>query len=81
MAGSTSKKMKAFLIYRASDQSLRVNKTMPSLAWDELAFAVEVTVPDPWGRLAGAITIDLPENGPAIVEVVTEEPMTPERQR
>lgn len=70
MAGT--KKLKAFLIYRASDQNLRVNKMMPSLQWDELAFAVEVNVPDPWGRLAGAITIDLPENGPAVIEVAHE---------
>ena len=66
--------MSAFLVYRASDQSLRVNKGgihgRPQLAWDEIAFTVEINIPDPWGRLAGAIVIDLPENGPAVVEVV-----------
>ena len=64
-----NKKVKAFLIYRAADQSLRTVKKMPRLAWDEIAFNVEVNVPDPWGRLAGSVLIDLPENGPAVVEV------------
>lgn len=63
------RKVKAFLIYRASDQSLRVNRQRPNLAWDEIAFNVEVNIPDPWGRLAGAVVIDLPENGPATIEV------------
>lgn len=67
------KQLKAFLIYRASDQSLRVNMRRPSLAWDEVAFDVVVNVPDPWGRLAGSVVIDLPENGPAVVEVTPRE--------
>lgn len=66
----------AYLIYRAADQSLRVVRKRPLLAWDEVAFTVNVTVPDPWGRLAGAIAIDLPESGPAVVEVVHDEPET-----
>ena len=69
-----NRKMTAYLIYRASDASLRVVRKRPDLAWDELAFTVNVNVPDPWGRLAGAIVIDLPENGPAVVEVQTEPP-------
>lgn len=64
------RKITAYLIYRAADASLRVVRKRPALAWDEVAFTVNVTVPDPWGRLAGAIAIDLPENGPAVVEVV-----------
>lgn len=64
-----AKKMKAFLIYRAHDNDLRINKRMPTLEWDEIAFVVEVVVPDPWGRLAGSVLIELPENGPAVVEV------------
>lgn len=74
-----SRKVKAFLVYRASDGSLRVVKGargVVTLAWDEIAFEVEVIVPDPWGRLAGAILIELPENGPAIVEV-QQDPVTP----
>lgn len=67
------RKMTAYLIYRASDASLRVVTRRPSLAWDEVAFAVEVTVPDPWGRLAGSVLIELPDNGPAVVEVTTRE--------
>lgn len=63
------RKMTAYLVYRASDAGLRIVKQRPRLAWDEVAFTVEVNVPDPWGRLAGAIVIDLPENGPAVVEV------------
>lgn len=61
--------VKAFLVYRAGDASLRVVKGRPTLAWDEIAFPIEVNVPDPWGRIAGAIVIDLPENGPAVIEV------------
>lgn len=72
-----ARKITAFLIYRASDGSLRINKGgthgRVQLAWDEIAFTVEVNVPDPWGRLAGAVVIDLPENGPAVVEVVNTE--------
>lgn len=70
----STRKITAFLIYRASDGSLRINKGLngrrPQLAWDEIAFTVEVNVPNPWGRLAGAVVIDLPENGPAVVEIV-----------
>lgn len=69
-----NKQLKAYLVYRASDQSLRVITRSPRLAWDEVAFTIQVNVPDPWGRLAGAIVIDLPENGPAVVEVQQEEP-------
>lgn len=61
---------RAYLIYRASDDSLRINNKQPRLAWDEIAFTVDVKIPDPWGRLAGAVLIELPENGPAVVEVV-----------
>jgi hypothetical protein len=64
--------LNAFLIYRASDQSLRVVTKSPRLAWDEVAFTIQVRVPDPWGRLAGAIVVELPENGPAVVEVTTD---------
>lgn len=69
------RKMEAFLIYRASDQSLRIAKGTNGLrlAWDEIAFKVEVNIPDPWGRLAGSVLIELPENGPAVVEVVRAE--------
>ena len=70
MAATNVRKMKAFLIYRANDSSLRVVRKMQTLAWDEVAFAIEVNIPDPWGRLAGSIVIDLPENGPAVIEVV-----------
>jgi hypothetical protein len=66
-----AKTLRAYLIYRASDQSMRVvYKLSRGLAWDEVAFEVKVTVPDPWGRLAGSVLIELPENGPAVVEVV-----------
>lgn len=68
------KRLDAFLVYRASNQSLRVVTRRPSLAWDELAFKVTVNVPDPWGRLAGAILIDLP-GGPAVVEVKQDLPI------
>lgn len=73
-----SRHLSAFLIYRASDQSLRVNVKRPTLAWDEVAFTITVKVPDPWGRLAGSVLIELPETGPAVVEVAHAE--TPKDQ-
>lgn len=63
------KKKHAYLIYRASDQSLRCVTRRPDLAWDEIAFNVTINVPDPWGRLAGSVVIDLPEAGPPVIEV------------
>lgn len=68
-----ARKKRAYLVYRASDDSLRVNNKPPRLHWDEIAFTVDVTIPDPWGRLAGAILIELPETGPAVIEVQHEE--------
>lgn len=68
-----TKVVKAFLIYRARDTSLRVVTRRPQLDWDEVAFSVEVSVPNPWGRLAGSVLIELPDDGPAIVEVQREE--------
>jgi hypothetical protein len=65
----SARQRKAYLIYRASDDSFRVNNKQPRLAWDEIAFTLEVSIPDPWGRLAGAVLIDLPEQGPAVIEV------------
>jgi hypothetical protein len=64
-----SRSKRAYLIYRASDDSMRINNKPPRLAWDEICFTVDVNIPDPWGRLAGAILIDLPEQGPAVIEV------------
>lgn len=77
---SATRNLSAYLIYRASDQSLRVVNRSPRLAWDEVAFTLKINVPDPWGRLAGAIAIELPENGPAVVEVV-QPPQVPEPVR
>lgn len=73
----STRTVKAFLIYSARSASLRVVSRRPQLRWDEVAFEVEVNVPDPWGRLAGSVVIELPENGPAVVEV-TQDAITPE---
>lgn len=72
----SARNKRAFLVYRASDDSLRVNTKQPNLAWDEIAFTVNVTIPDPWGRLAGSILIELPETGPAVIEVEHREEQT-----
>lgn len=71
----SARKLEAFLIYRASDQSLRVAKGTNGLrlAWDEVAFKVQMTIPEPWGRLAGSVLIELPENGPAVIEIVRQD--------
>lgn len=74
-----TKTVKGYLIYRAHDDSLRtVKKLQSGLAWDEVAFVVQVKVPDAWGRLAGAIVIDLPDDGPAVIEVQQNEVIRPE---
>lgn len=67
-----SKTLKAFLIFKARDQTLRVVTRRPSLFWDEIYFEVTLNVPQPWGRLAGATTIDLPDAGPAVIEIAPE---------
>lgn len=69
---------RAWLIFRARDESMRVVTRNPRLDWDEVAFSLTINVPDPWGRLAGAVVIELPENGPAVVEVKHNEPITKE---
>ena len=69
--------VKAFLIYRASDQNLRVVKVRPtSLQWDEIAFPVQINVPAPWGKVVGSVVIDLPESGPP--HIVVEQPEVPD---
>lgn len=72
-----AKTVKGYLIYSAHNDSLRVNKKLQALAWDEVAFEVKVKVPDSWGRMAGAILIDLPDEGPAVIEVKVDEPVLP----
>lgn len=67
-------KLTAYLIFRASDQSLRVAKRVPDLAWDEISWKVELAIPMPWGRLVGAIKIDLPEAAPPTVDVQLQDP-------
>lgn len=57
-------KVKCFLIFRASTQEVRTVKRMPRLEWDEIAWNVELTVPQPWAKLAGTIELEIPE-GPA----------------
>ena len=67
--------MTAWLIFKASSQTLRVVRRAPELDWDEISWRIELTVPNPWGRLAGAIKLDLPEGPPPTVDVqLREEP-------
>lgn len=65
----TSMAVKAWLIYRAGDGTLRVNKQRPRLAWDEIAWTVVLNVPAPWGALVGNIEITLPDGPPPEVTV------------
>lgn len=67
-------KLRMWLIFRASDQSLRTNRRRPDLAWDEIAWEVNVTVPMPWARMAGSIDIVLPDvtpDPPVVTNVLT----------
>ena len=63
-------KLKTWLVFRASDASLRCVKRQPSLSWDEIAWVIDLNVPPPWGRLVGSITIDLPAAPEPTAEVV-----------
>lgn len=58
-----------WMVFRASDQSVRTVKRAPGLAWDEVAWRVRVRIPDPWGRTVGAFEVTLPEEPPAGVTV------------
>lgn len=62
-------KLRVFLVFRASTQELRVVRRAPELQWDEIAWSVELAIPQPWGRLVGAIKIDLPEAPEPTVDV------------
>lgn len=57
-------KVKKYLIVSANGDA-RVVTRSPRLAWDEVAFPLEVTVPDTWGRLYRDRTIEVAIPGPA----------------
>lgn len=63
-------KLKRYLIFSAANQSLRIVTQPPRLSWDEIYWTINLTIPQPWGKLAGAITIDLPEGKPPVVQLV-----------
>lgn len=60
------KQVKVLLIYRGSDQSLRVVTKPRPLAMDEVAWRITLDVPGPWGQIAGQIDINLPEAPPTV---------------
>lgn len=61
------KTLRRFLIVRA-DGTCRVTTRRPSLRQDEVAYRLNVNVPDAWGKVKGDIDITLPEPPPALVD-------------
>lgn len=67
-------RLKRYLIFSAASQSLRIVTQPPRLSWDEIYWTLDLSVPQPWGKFAGAITIDLPEGAAPIVQIRLAEP-------
>ena len=62
-------KVTGYLVVKANG-SLRVVKTRPTLAFDEMAFQLNVTIPTTWGAFASQkIEVVLPDPPEPIVEV------------
>ena len=59
-------KVVGYLIVRA-DGNMRVIKRLSSLGADEIAYRVNVTIPDAWGRVNGSIDITMPEPPEALL--------------
>lgn len=60
--------MTRFLVVRANTD-VRVTTRKPRLRWDEVAFQINVNIPDTSGEVLGAIDVNLPEP-PAVPEVI-----------
>jgi len=52
--------LKRVLIVSASGES-RVVARPRGLRWDEFGFNLTITIPDTWGKVIGAINVELPE--------------------
>jgi hypothetical protein len=63
------KTITVWLIYSAGRESMRTTKSRPNLSWDEIAWTVKLSVPAPWGRIAGEVEITLPEGPPPEIKV------------
>ena len=62
-----------------SKGGVRVMSTIRGLRYDEVAYSLNVSVPDSWGKVAGEINIILPEAKAANVRLGTE-PIRPEEE-
>lgn len=62
------KTIRAWLIIRNGEE-LRVVRTRPALAANEVAVEIIINAPQP-PRIVGTVTIDLPEPPPAIAKAV-----------
>ncbi len=59
-------KVVGYLIVRA-DGTMRVIKRFSSIGSDEIAYRVNVTIPEAWGRVNGSIDIAMPEPPEALL--------------
>jgi hypothetical protein len=50
----------AYLVVRANGE-VRVTKRRPTLAADEVGMALNITMPDGWGRVVGSVDVTMPE--------------------
>lgn len=49
-----------YLVVRAGGD-VRIVTKRPRLRWDEVAFRLEVNIPDTWGEVLGSIELDMPD--------------------
>lgn len=61
-----------FLVIRADGTERTMSRKPRGLRWDEVAYRVNVTVPDAWGEIRGEINLAMPEP-PAAALVPVEE--------
>jgi hypothetical protein len=68
-------KIKRFLIVRA-DGECRIVTRKPNLGWNEVAFELNVEIPNSWAKITGSIDIQMPDPPEASLtaQVVQEDP-------
>lgn len=59
-------RIKKFLIVRA-DGECRIVSRKPHLGWNEVAFELNVEIPQSWATIKGSIDINMPEPPEALL--------------
>jgi len=63
------KQIRAWLIYRASDATLRVSVRPPRYLVNEAVWQVTLNVPEPWGAVGSRAEVSLPDSLPSEIKV------------